>query len=99
MIVAWMSLMGTQVQARAGSCARSHVFETPLVGFKSQCCASSPWCTHAHTCPAGNYEAAIESCFKAHRLADALLIANIFNRCACAVVVCVCVGGSCVWQR
>lgn len=29
---------------------------------------------------AGNYEAAVESCFKANRLADALLIANIFNR-------------------
>lgn len=30
--------------------------------------------------PAGNYEAAVETCFKANRLADALLIANIFNR-------------------
>jgi hypothetical protein len=29
----------------------------------------------------GNYESAVESCFKAGRLADALLIANIFNRC------------------
>ncbi|GFH08887.1 WD_REPEATS_REGION domain-containing protein, partial [Haematococcus lacustris] len=28
---------------------------------------------------AGNYETAVESCFKANRLADALLIANIFN--------------------
>jgi len=43
---------------------------------------------NTHTCAldgvpvpcAGNYEAAVESCFKANRLADALLIANIFNR-------------------
>ena len=29
---------------------------------------------------AGNYEAAVESCFKAHRLTDALLISNIMSR-------------------
>lgn len=42
---------------------------------------------------AGNYELAVEACFKANRLADALLIANIFNRCVGE-----CESTSCVWD-
>jgi hypothetical protein len=49
----------------------------------SNCCGSQLPLASLDFLYTGNYESAVESCFKAGRLADALLIANIFNRCVC----------------
>lgn len=57
------------------------VFRVTWTGFHGHVMLTRQRTKTDRSCPpAGNYELAVETCFKANRLADALLIANIFNR-------------------